>query len=191
MKIRTVLAFGLGLALLSSSLRSAEATTASPATHAPVGLVCPVPEYPVGLRKHSLVSEVIVSFVVDREGKVTKPRVTDALVGRFNANDVLARYVYNGSYAQGRFVVVPSNDPKGTPPKHAHLLPEAPVIEVGQLNTAPPYITTSQSDFGEQALKTISTWTYAPGAKDGQPIDSTVRVLVMFWRDGTASAATL
>jgi hypothetical protein len=34
-------------------------------------------------------------------------------------------------------------------------------------------------------------WTYQPGRKNGQPADSPLRVIVMFWRDGSASTANL
>jgi hypothetical protein len=191
MKIPAALFLALGCILFSPGLFAAEPPpTAALRDRPPVPTYNPAPKFPVDLRKHALVAEVIVAFVVDHTGHVTKLRVTDALVGRFTMGGVIPHYVYNSNYAFGRFVPVPPDGGK-TPPNPAHILPEAPVVEGGSLQGAPLFIGSSQSDFGRQACEAISMWTYQPGRKNGQPADSSLRVIVMFWRDGSASTANL
>ena len=192
MKIPAALSVVLGCLLFSPGRSAAESPpTAASRERPPIPTYNPAPKFPAELRKHALVAEVIVAFVVDHTGHVTKLRVTDALVGRFGTDGRIAHYVYNGSYALGRFIAVPLDGGKKTSPNPAHVLPEAPVVEAGMVRGAPTYLTSTQSDFGDEARQAIALWTYEPGQKDGHPVDTPQRVLVMFWRDGRVSTATI
>ena len=192
MKIPTALSLVLGCLLISSGGSAAEPPPAAAGRdRPPIPTYDPAPKFPEELRKHALVAEVIVAFVVDHTGHVTKLRVSDAMVGRFTTDGRIAHYVYNGSYALGRFIAVPLDGGKKTSPNPAHVLPEAPVVEAGMVRGAPTYLTSTQSDFGDEARQAIALWTYEPGQKDGHPVDTPQRVLVMFWRDGRVSTATI
>jgi hypothetical protein len=192
MKIPIALSLVLGCLWFSSGGSAAEPPAAAAGRdRPPIPTYDPAPKFPAELRKHALVAEVIVAFVVDHTGHVTKLRVTDAMVGRFGTNGTIPHYVYNANYALGRFIVVPPDGGKTSSPNPAHVLPEAPVVDVGSLRGAPTYLTSTQSDFGDETRKAIALWTYEPGQKDGHPVDTPLRVLVMFWRDARVSTATI